>query len=403
MITLKLINDFDLNKLLLLSEDELRDLLPFLVKCTEKGSCEHKEQIEDRIKFLKICNKCSDSNYVISLYRDIDFNRLKKDASSLSNHFQKQIGTGSYDALLSQSILIKDFENSSIQDKYLHILKEVITLMNLNESSLTTALKYKSEIFSSNVYFNVVTDMLCILCSEIPTHFELLRVCRAMLFVPTSTKIIKKLVLNNCVDFEAVCIKLFQVLKTSAQIKVKKQLRVLVKHVLLSLCQLNPEKASFIRSLCVDHCQLADLSVELSLEMISVYKKSNNNFLQPVDSIVQFVSGILLGNSEKVKKWFSTFLKNEAAVGSSKLFKHLNSELIKVLSSTSFNSSNDAVQMDHGIIMEEQCIRASGLIRMYCAMKSTANYVFTSEESILLLDLITSFPPKTLNGKNFCF
>ena len=400
MITLKLINDFNLHKLLLLPEDELRDLLPFLVKCTEKTIFEDKKQLKERIKLLKICNNCSDSNLVISLYKDVDFNKLKKDACSLSNSFLKQVGTGSYEDLLSQSILIKDFENSSLQDKYTHLLKEVILLMTLNEVSVTTALKYKSELFSSEVYFNVITDMLCMLCSEIPTYFELLRVCQAMLFVPTSKKVIKKLVLNNCVDFDSVCIKLFQILKTN---KGKKQLKCLVKNVFISLCKLNPEKASFVRSLCVDHCQLADLAVELSLDFLLTTKENDNNKLQPVDSIVQFVSGLLLGNEEKVRKWFSIFLKNESILGSSKLFKHLNLELTKVLNSTKsdISGSSDAVQMDHGIIIEKQCVRASGLIRMYCAMKSTANYVFTSQESVLLLDLITSFPPKSLNGKNF--
>uniref|UniRef100_A0A8K9WXX6 Integrator complex subunit 2 n=1 Tax=Oncorhynchus mykiss TaxID=8022 RepID=A0A8K9WXX6_ONCMY len=118
---------------------------------------------------------------------------------------------------------------------------------------------------------------------------------------------------------------------------------------LRKLCQINPSQALNIRAMVVEECHLPGLSVALTLD----YKPDVAD--DAVSPLVSYISGLLLGPNGKVRTWFSMFICNG----------------------------------------QPHVVKASTLLRLYCALMGIAGLRPTDEEAEQLLQLMISRPPAT--------
>ncbi|KAL7986931.1 hypothetical protein Chor_005850 [Crotalus horridus] len=164
------------------------------------------------------------------------------------------------------------------------------------------------------------------------------------------------------------------------------------------LCKMNPSQALRVRGMVVEECHLPGLGVALTLD------HTKNEFSQDgVSDLVCFVSGLLLGTNAKVRTWFGTFIRN-----GQQMRRQLLLELMEILPTVrSLHIPEGAEQeMEPNIsvysgLKEEHVVKASALLRLYCALMGIAGLKPTDEEAEQLLQLMTSRPPATPAGVRF--
>ncbi|NWT62830.1 INT2 protein, partial [Erythrocercus mccallii] len=176
------------------------------------------------------------------------------------------------------------------------------------------------------------------------------------------------------------------------------------------LCKMNPSQALRVRGMVVEECHLPGLGVALTLD-----HTKNESSDDGVSDLVCFVSGLLLGTNAKVRTWFGTFIRNGQQRKrdniSSVLWqmrRQLLLELMGILPtvrSTHIVEEADAdtepnVSVYSGL-KEEHVVKASALLRLYCALMGIAGLKPTDEEAEQLLQLMTSRPPATPAGVRF--
>ncbi|EGV98908.1 Integrator complex subunit 2 [Cricetulus griseus] len=160
----------------------------------------------------------------------------------------------------------------------------------------------------------------------------------------------------------------------------------------------------------VEECHLPGLGVALTLDHTKTETCEDG-----VSDLVCFVSGLLLGTNAKVRTWFGTFIRNgqqrKRETSGSVLWqmrRQLLLELMGILPtvrSTRIVEEAD-VEMEPTVsvysgLKEEHVVKASALLRLYCALMGIAGLKPTEEEAEQLLQLMTSRPPATPAGVRF--
>lgn len=176
------------------------------------------------------------------------------------------------------------------------------------------------------------------------------------------------------------------------------------------LCRMNPSQALKVRGMVVEECHLPGLGVALTLDHTKTEACEDG-----VSDLVCFVSGLLLGTNAKVRTWFGTFIRNgqqrrRENSGSVlwQMRRQLLLELMGILPtvrSTRIVEEAD-VEMEPTVsvysgLKEEHVVKASALLRLYCALMGIAGLKPTEEEAEQLLQLMTSRPPATPAGVRF--
>nr|CAB3256441.1 integrator complex subunit 2 [Phallusia mammillata] len=419
-----MMSNLDIQGLLQLPACKVRPLLPSLVRMSLCTSLDTSTEWQEKRKLLlQLLSGLSAVNDIIALL-SVDFHDLEEDARK-EQQLRSKMGVGALgeSSLISgikQQGLMLEFERSEPARRFRIVLSELLPHIlqieshDLSSSSVPQSVS-DSELFTCSAYFEDVSDVLCILCAELPKLLRLPVVCEALLCLNNGTEVMCKLVANNPESFMSVCNSLLGLENDKKVCSINEQLRCTA---LQTLCIMNPNYMLTTRDLCVHNCKLPDLAVKLTLHHKELANQSLEEF-HSVSGLVAFASGLLLGNDVKVRLWFATYIRQNKDPKDCILRQQLVKELRSIVKKAevpienSSSESNDNISSQSSntpalgnsnsmyLLLEQNCLRASAILRLYCALKAIASVKFSQEESDLILQLITCFPPMSALGIRF--
>ncbi|XP_077098696.1 integrator complex subunit 2 [Siphateles boraxobius] len=396
----------DVARLAALSDPELRLLLPCLVRMALCAPADQSNTwAQDKKLILRLLSGVEAVNSIVALL-SVDFHALEQDARKEQQLRHKAGGSNGESILVSQLQhgLTLEFEHSDPLRRLRLALSELLAIMNKVTDSNGEFFLKSSELFESPVYLEEVADVLCILQAELPSLLPIIEVAEALLHVRNGEWFLCLLVANVPDSFNEVCRGLIKNGERQDEESVGGRRRT---EALRQLCQMNPSQALNIRAMVVEECHLPGLGVALTLD----YKPDSAD--EAVSPLVSYVSGLLLGTNGKVRTWFSMFIRNgqqrkrESSSVLWQMRRQLLLELVAILPrSRSTHVPNDS-EMDsesssgYSGLREEHVVKASALLRLYCALMGIAGLRPTDEEAEQLLQLMTSRPPATPAGVRF--
>uniref|UniRef100_A0A8D3DGZ2 Integrator complex subunit 2 n=1 Tax=Scophthalmus maximus TaxID=52904 RepID=A0A8D3DGZ2_SCOMX len=396
----------DVVRLAALSDPELRLLLPCLVRMALCAPADQSESwAQDKKLILRLLSGVEAVNSIVALL-SVDFHALEQDARKEQQLRHKAGGSNGESILVSQLQhgLTLEFEHSDPLRRLRLTLSDLLAIMNKVVDSNGEFFLKSSELFESPVYLEEVADVLCILQAELPSLLPIVDVAEALLHVRNGDWFLCLLVANVPDSFNEVCRGLIKNGERQDEESLGGRRRT---EALRQLCQMNPSQALNIRAMVVEECHLPGLGVALTLD----YKPDTPD--EAVSPLVSYVSGLLLGTNSKVRTWFSMFIRNgqqrkrESSSVLWQMRRQLLLELVAILPrSRSTHMPNDGDMEDEGLsgysgLREEHVVKASALLRLYCALMGIAGLRPTDEEAEQLLQLMTSRPPATPAGVRF--
>ncbi|KAG8008224.1 Integrator complex subunit 2 [Nibea albiflora] len=396
----------DVVRLAALSDPELRLLLPCLVRMALCAPADQSQSwAQDKKLILRLLSGVEAVNSIVALL-SVDFHALEQDARKEQQLRHKAGGSNGESILVSQLQhgLTLEFEHSDPLRRLRLTLSELLAIMNKVVDSNGEFFLKSSELFESPVYLEEVADVLCILQAELPSLLPIVDVAEALLHVRNGDWFLCLLVANVPDSFNEVCRGLIKNGERQDEESVGGRRRT---EALRQLCQMNPSQALNIRAMVVEECHLPGLGVALTLD----YKPDTPD--EAVSPLVSYVSGLLLGTNSKVRTWFSMFIRNgqqrkrESSSVLWQMRRQLLLELVAILPrSRSTHVPNDGDMEEGGGsgysgLREEHVVKASALLRLYCALMGIAGLRPTDEEAEQLLQLMTSRPPATPAGVRF--
>uniref|UniRef100_A0A3Q1HAA3 Integrator complex subunit 2 n=1 Tax=Anabas testudineus TaxID=64144 RepID=A0A3Q1HAA3_ANATE len=396
----------DVVRLAALSDPELRLLLPCLVRMALCAPADQSQSwAQDKKLILRLLSGVEAVNSIVALL-SVDFHALEQDARKEQQLRHKAGGSNGESILVSQLQhgLTLEFEHSDPLRRLRLTLSELLAIMNKVADSNGEFFLKSSELFESPVYLEEVADVLCICFSELPSLLPIVDVAEALLHVRNGDWFLCLLVANVPDSFNEVCRGLIKNGERQDEESVGGRRRT---EALRQLCQMNPSQALNIRAMAVEECHLPGLGVALTLD----YKPVTAD--EAVSPLVSYVSGLLLGTNSKVRTWFSMFIRNgqqrkrESSSVLWQMRRQLLLELVAILPrSRSTHMPNDGDMEEEGSsgysgLREEHVVKASALLRLYCALMGIAGLRPTDEEAEQLLQLMTSRPPATPAGVRF--
>ncbi|KAM9348084.1 integrator complex subunit 2 [Symphorus nematophorus] len=396
----------DVVRLAALSDPELRLLLPCLVRMALCAPADQSQSwAQDKKLILRLLSGVEAVNSIVALL-SVDFHALEQDARKEQQLRHKAGGSNGESILVSQLQhgLTLEFEHSDPLRRLRLTLSELLAIMNKVVDSNGEFFLKSSELFESPVYLEEVADVLCILQAELPSLLPIVDVAEALLHVRNGDWFLCLLVANVPDSFNEVCRGLIKNGERQDEESMGGRRRT---EALRQLCQMNPSQALNIRAMVVEECHLPGLGVALTLD----YKPDTAD--EAVSPLVSYVSGLLLGTNSKVRTWFSMFIRNgqqrkrESSSVLWQMRRQLLLELVAILPrSRSTHVPNDGDMEEGGGsgysgLREEHVVKASALLRLYCALMGIAGLRPTDEEAEQLLQLMTSRPPATPAGVRF--
>uniref|UniRef100_A0A8C9WXT7 Integrator complex subunit 2 n=1 Tax=Sander lucioperca TaxID=283035 RepID=A0A8C9WXT7_SANLU len=394
----------DVASLAALSDPELRLLLPCLVRMALCAPADQSQSwAQDKKLILRLLSGVEAVNSIVALL-SVDFHALEQDARKEQQLRHKAGGSNGESILVSQLQhgLTLEFEHSDPLRRLRLTLSELLSIMNKVADSNGEFFLKSSELFESHVYLDEVADVLCILQAELPSLLPIVDVAEALLHVRNGDWFLCLLVANVPDSFNEVCRGLIKNGERQDEESVGGRRRT---EALRQLCQMNPSQALNIRAMVVEECHLPGLGVALTLD----YRPDTPD--EAVSPLVSYVSGLLLGTNSKVRTWFSMFIRNGQQRESSSVLwqmrRQLLLELVAILPrSRSTHMPNDGDMVEEASagysgLREEHVVKASALLRLYCALMGIAGLRPTDEEAEQLLQLMTSRPPATPAGVRF--
>uniref|UniRef100_A0A4W4DWJ6 Integrator complex subunit 2 n=1 Tax=Electrophorus electricus TaxID=8005 RepID=A0A4W4DWJ6_ELEEL len=394
----------DVVRLAALSDPELRLLLPCLVRMALCAPADQSNAwAQDKKLILRLLSGVEAVNSIVALL-SVDFHALEQDARKEQQLRHKAGGSNSESILVSQLQhgLTLEFEHSDPLRRLRLALSELLAIMNKVADSSGEFFLKSSELFESPVYLEEVADVLCILQAELPSLLPIVDVAEALLHVRNGDWFLCLLVANVPDSFNEVCRGLIKNGERQDEESVGGRRRT---EALRQLCQMNPSQALNIRAMVVQECHLPGLGVALTLD----YKPDSAD--EAVSPLVSYVSGLLLGTNGKVRTWFGMFIRNgqqrkrESSSVLWQMRRQLLLELVAILPrsrGTHVPSGSDPESCPgYSGLREEHVVKASALLRLYCALMGIAGLRPTDEEAEQLLQLMTSRPPATPAGVRF--
>eukprot|EP00058_Branchiostoma_floridae_P020274 XP_002605764.1 hypothetical protein BRAFLDRAFT_114421 [Branchiostoma floridae] len=339
----------DVDLMATLSEEEVRCLLPCLVRMSLCAAMDGSQRwAQNRKTILKLLSSHEPVNSIVALL-SVDFHALEQDARKEQAIRSKLGGSELESALTSQAGLALEFERSDAASRLRLVLRELLILMGLAESSEAKFYVRPCELFESQSHLEEIADVLCVA--------------------------------------QAVSLYLVSKAQHLEDDSMEGRRRTAV---LRQLLVMHPSHAATVRGMLVEHCALPDLAVTLTLDHLSP------DSCDVCSEIVAFVSGVLLGSDSRVRAWLAAFLRNaqkHSRGWNVSVVQRLRKTLLQQLQSIlPCRESGDAC------IPSQRAVQASALLRLYCALKGIAGLKLSEEESQCLLNVITSPVPRVPAG-----
>ncbi|XP_041348716.1 integrator complex subunit 2-like [Gigantopelta aegis] len=384
----------DIDTLSRCSETDLRPVLPSLVRmalCSPLDSSE--EWTQGRKDILKILSGLDIVNSIVALL-SIDFHALEQDVKK-EQQLRAKIGGNQTESVLISQLqhgLCLEFERSDAPRRIRLLLSElmfIMTELQVKDQQKPVLFQKQSELFESEVYLEEVCDVLCIAQAELPNLLPMTDLAEALLCVKNGAGLICQLVANCPESFTEVCRSLVSHGERQDEESVSGRLRL---DMLKALCTMNPKEALNVRQLCVKHCTMPGLAISLSLQI----GESDRQMDTQEDDLVAFVSSLLLGNDQAIRMWFSQFVK----VGQKKKCDSPGS-LLQALRDNLLGQVALLLPKKYELMSEGNVVKASSMIKLYCALRGMATLKYSEEEMSSLLELITARPPPSKTGAHF--
>nr|XP_003227322.3 PREDICTED: integrator complex subunit 2 [Anolis carolinensis] len=399
----------DVVHLAALSDPELRLLLPCLVRMALCAPADQSQSwAQDKKLILRLLSGVEAVNSIVALL-SVDFHALEQDANK-EQQLRHKLGGGSGESILVSQLqhgLALEFEHSDSPRRLRLVLSELLAIMNKVADSNGEFFFKSPELFESPVYLEEAADVLCILQAELPSLLPIVDVAEALLHMKNGAWFLCLLVANVPDSFNEVCRGLIKNGERQDEESFGGRRRT---EALRHLCKMNPSQALRVRGMVVEECHLPGLGVALTLD-----HTKNESSEDGVSDLVCFVSGLLLGTNAKVRTWFGTFIRN----GQQRKRENISSvlwqmrrqlllELMGILPTVRSMRMTEEAEGDTGPnvsvysgLKEEHVVKASALLRLYCALMGIAGLKPTDEEAEQLLQLMTSRPPATPAGVRF--
>ncbi|XP_018412163.1 PREDICTED: integrator complex subunit 2 [Nanorana parkeri] len=397
----------DVVRLAALSDPELRLLLPCLVRMALCAPADQSESwAQDKKLLLRLLSGVEAVNAIVALL-SVDFHALEQDANK-EQQLRHKLGGATGESILVSQLqhgLTLEFEHSDSPRRLRLVLSELLAIINKVADSNGEYFFKSSELFESPVHMEEAADVLCILQAELHTLLPITDMAEALLHVRNGAWFLCLLVANVPDSFNDVCRSLIKNGEHQDEESSGGRRRT---EALRQLCKMNPSQALKVRGMVVEECHLPGLGVALTLD-----HTKNEAGDDGVSNMVCFVSGLLLGTNAKVRTWFGTFIRNgqmrRRENSSSVLWqmrKQLLSELMSILPAAKKpqkpqEGDPERAASVYSGLKEEHVVKASALLRLYCALMGIAGLKPTDEEAEQVLQLMTSRPPATPGGVRF--
>ncbi|XP_063838834.1 integrator complex subunit 2 [Ostrinia nubilalis] len=370
----KAIKDIDIETLMSCPPEEIRPVIPCLVRMalitpldTTNYCAENKKDVLTLLAGIDLVN------FIVSLL-SIEFHALEVDLKKEQQMRQKS-GSQCTESFLVQSIvngIASDFEQSDSTRRVRLVLSEILQMQaqlsefNQNRSSNSDSGIKPSELFDNDIYLEEITDVICISLAELSNLLNICDVVEVLLHVNKGPTIISWVVANMPDMLQEVAESLVLNSERGEEGGVRAK-------ALMALCDACPYIAAYVRSKAAFASRLPSLIITLTLT-------------HHQDDLVSFMSGLLLGSDQTTRAWFATFLRNSHKRG--KGDGHL---ALTKLRQDLLNRLKNATAG----------VEASALLRLYCALRGIAGIKFQDDEVAGLLRLVTQKPPPTPAGVRF--
>ncbi|XP_050360472.1 integrator complex subunit 2 [Nymphalis io] len=370
----KALKDVDIPTLVKCSSDEIRPIIPCLVRMALIAPLDvTKYCAEAKKDILTLLSGIDLVNFIVSLL-SIEFHALEVDLKKEQQMRQKS-GSQSTESFLIQNIvngIANDFEQSDSARRVRLVLSELLQMQaqlseyNQNKNSNVESSVKPSELFDNEVYLEEITDVICISLAELPNLLNICEIVEVLLYVNKGPIIISWVVAN----MPDTLLEVADSLVINAERSEEGGIRA---KALSTLCDACPYIAAAVRAKAVSSSRLPSLVINLTLTHHS-------------EDLVSFISGLLLGSDQTSRAWFATFLRNSHKRGKG----DGNTTLVKLRQELLNRLKEAAAGVD-----------ASALLRLYCALRGIAGIKFQDDEVSGLLRLVTQKPPPTPAGVRF--
>ncbi|XP_045458737.1 integrator complex subunit 2 [Melitaea cinxia] len=370
----KALKDVDIPTLIKCSSDEIRPIIPCLVRMALIAPLDVTRYCAEAKKdILTLLSGIDLVNFIVSLL-SIEFHALEVDLKKEQQMRQKN-GSQATESFLIQNIvngIANDFEQSDSARRVRLVLSELLQMQaqlteyNQNKNSNVESSIKPSELFDNEVYLEEITDVICISLAELPNLLNICEIVEVLLYVNKGPIIISWVVANMPDTLLEVADSLVVNSERSEEGGIRAK-------TLAILCDTCPYIAAAVRAKAVFASRLPSLVINLTLSH------------HPED-LVSFISGLLLGSDQTSRAWFATFLRNSHKRGKG----DGNTTLVKLRQELLNRLKEAAAGVD-----------ASALLRLYCALRGIAGIKFQDDEVSGLLRLVTQKPPPTPAGVRF--
>ncbi|XP_013403191.1 integrator complex subunit 2-like [Lingula anatina] len=196
--TFKALQNLDIECLAYLSENELRPILPCLVRMSLCAPSDNGERwMESKKSLLRILSGIEVVNSVVQLL-SVDFHELEIDAKK-EQHLRTKAGSSQSESMLIsqlQNSLSLEFERADAPRRLRLVLSELLFVVSQMRETRTEFYHKPSELFECDVYLEEVADVICIAQAELPRLLPVTEVAEAMLHVKNGHLILCRLVAN---------------------------------------------------------------------------------------------------------------------------------------------------------------------------------------------------------------
>ncbi|CAH0382391.1 unnamed protein product [Bemisia tabaci] len=379
--------NMDVTKLTKLSEEEIRPILPSLVRMglisVPDSTLNNSENRRIMLAFLLGVELV---NSIVALL-SVDFNGLEADAKR-EQLLRQKIGNSQAESILAQNIesgIALDYERGDSVRRLRLVLSELLFIQSKISEHKNDADFYikQSDLFDYPVFVPEVSDAISLILAELPCLLSITDMVEILLHVKHGPDIICWTVANFPDCFNEVAISLISNCDKQEEdnggVKVRTQ-------ALSALCEMYPPGAFLVRSKCVELCRMPALTISLTLDHGG----------SDASDLVAFVSGLLLGNDQFTRNWFAMFIRNRQ-----KRNKESNNAL-QSLRTALLHHLEEIVELSKGgKLPKSHVVQASALLRLYCALRGIAGIKFQENEISLIVQLLTSQPTPSPEGVRF--
>ncbi|XP_076045426.1 integrator complex subunit 2 [Oratosquilla oratoria] len=390
----------DMHGLAMCREDEMRPILPCLVRMSLIAPLDHSQEcISGRKIILRILSGIEAVNSLVALL-SIDFPALEADVKKEQQLRQKVGGGTQNESVLVQSLtngLALEFECSDPTRRLRLLLSELLFVMAQVREPKQDFYHKTSELFDNPCYLEEVSDVLCIALAELPALLPAPDVAEALLHITNGPNLIARMVANQPDCFREVVTGLVQNGEKQDEDSPGGLVRL---QSVRMLCQMNPSQALNVRAMCVEQCHMPGLAVYVTLDAGrgGSYSMGAGGGGGGGGDVVSFVTGLLLSHNHQQRTWFAQFIKS----GQRRKYEQQASALAALRADLSDRLRNVLLSTKNDTLPDSQVIYATALLRLYCALKNLANLKLSEEKEIgLLLQLVTCHPPPSAAGVRF--